>query len=101
MLVLEKAEKPEIKLQTSVSEFPNAYCNPKSQILNKTGVDLLLEVFWFFNDPADIGNLILVPLAFQKPAWLSGSSRLMYFGSMAWIILSINLVVCEMSATVQ
>ena len=42
----------------------------------------------------------LVPLPFLKPAWTSGSSRFMYCWSLAWRILSILLLVCEMSAIV-
>ena len=40
----------------------------------------------------------LVPLPFLKPAWTSGSSRLMYCWSLAWRILSIALLACETSA---
>ena len=40
----------------------------------------------------------LVPLPFLKPAWTSGSSWLMYCWSLAWRILSITLLACEMSA---
>ena len=43
----------------------------------------------------------LVPLAFLNPAWTSGSSRFMYYWSLAWRILSITLLACEMSAIVQ
>ena len=43
----------------------------------------------------------LVPLHFLNPAWTSGSSQFMYFWSLAWRILSITLVVCEMSAIVR
>ena len=43
----------------------------------------------------------LVPLPFLKPAWTSGSSRLMYCWSLAWKILSITLLACEMSAIVR
>ena len=39
----------------------------------------------------------LVPLPFLKPAWTSGSSRFTYW-SLAWRILSITLLACEMSA---
>ena len=42
----------------------------------------------------------LVPLPFLKPAWTSGSSWLTYYWSLAWRILSITLLVCEMSAIV-
>ena len=37
----------------------------------------------------------LVPLPFLKPAWTSGSSRLTYCWSLAWRILSITLLACE------
>ena len=40
----------------------------------------------------------LVPLPFLKPAWTSGSSKFTYCWSLAWRILSITLLVCEMSA---
>ena len=39
----------------------------------------------------------LVPLPFLKPAWTSGSSWFMYCWSLAWRILSITLLACEMS----
>ena len=40
----------------------------------------------------------LVPLPFLKPAWTSGSSRFTYCWNLSWRILSITLLVCEMSA---
>ena len=43
----------------------------------------------------------LVPLPFLKPAWTSGSSWFTYCWSLAWRILSITLLACVMSATVQ
>ena len=43
----------------------------------------------------------LVPLPFLKPAWTSGISRFTYCWSLAWRILSITLLACEMSAIVQ
>ena len=43
----------------------------------------------------------LVPLPFLKPALISGNSRLTYCWSLAWRILSITLLVCEMSAIVR
>ena len=42
----------------------------------------------------------LVPLPFLKPAWTSGSSWFTYCWSLAWRILSISLLVCEMIAIV-
>ena len=38
----------------------------------------------------------LVPLPFLNPAWTSGSSRFTYYWSLAWRILSITLLACEM-----
>ena len=43
----------------------------------------------------------LVPLPFLKPAWTSGCSQFTYCWSLAWRILSITLLVCEMCAIVQ
>ena len=43
----------------------------------------------------------LVPLPFLKPAWTTGSSHFSYCWSLAWRILSITLLVCEISAIVQ
>ena len=43
----------------------------------------------------------LVPLPFLKPAWTSGSSWFMYCWSLAWRILSITLLACEMSAILR
>ena len=38
------------------------------EIVNKAEIDVFLELSCFFDDPMDVGNLILVPLAFLKPA---------------------------------
>ena len=43
----------------------------------------------------------LVPLLFLKPAWTSESSWFMCYWSLAWRILSITLLACEMSAIMQ
>ena len=37
-------------------------------IVNKAEVDAFLELSCFFDDPADVGNLISGPLPFLKPA---------------------------------
>ena len=42
----------------------------------------------------------LVPLPFLKPGWISGSSWFTYCWRLAWRILSITALACEMSATV-
>ena len=43
----------------------------------------------------------LVPLPFLKAAWTSGSSQFTYSLSLAWRILSITLLACEMSEIVR
>ena len=43
----------------------------------------------------------LIPLPFLKPAWTSGSSCFTYCWSLDWIILSITLLVCEISAIMR
>ena len=70
-------------------------------IVNKAEIDVFLELSCFFHDPADVGNWSLIPLPFLKPAWTSGSSRFTCCWSLAWRILSITLLACEMSAIVQ
>ena len=40
----------------------------------------------------------LAPLLFLNPAWTSGSLQFMYCWSLAWKILSITLLACEISA---
>ena len=37
-------------------------------VVNKAAVDDFLELSCFFDDPMDVGNLILVPLPFLNPA---------------------------------
>ena len=70
-------------------------------IVNKAEINAFLELSCFFDDPADVGNLISGSSAFSKtPAWTSGNSRFMYCWRVAWRILSISLLACEMSAIV-
>ena len=54
----------------SLEEFSTIYFDPHKGfgIVNKTEIDVFLEISCFFHDPADVGNLILVPLPFLKPA---------------------------------
>ena len=35
-------------------------------IVNKAEIDVFLELSWFFDDPADVGNLISGSSAFSK-----------------------------------
>ena len=70
-------------------------------IVNRTEVDVFRELSCFFDGPMDVGNLISGSSAFSKPAWTSGSSCFKYCWSLAWRILSITLLACEMSTIVR
>jgi len=51
----------------SLSEFSTVYCDPHSQRLwHKAEIDVFLELSCFFDDPADVGNLISGSSAFSK-----------------------------------
>ena len=66
-------------------------------IVNKAEIDVYLELSCSFDDPADVAIWFLVLLpSFIKPAGTSGSSQFMYCWSLAWRILSITLLACEM-----
>ena len=70
-------------------------------ILRKAEIDF----FWNFLAFSMIQKMLaiwsLVPLTFLNPARISGSSQFTYCWSLAWRILRIPLLVCEMSAIVQ
>ena len=52
----------------SLSEFSTVYCNPVKGfgIVNKAEIDVFLELSSFFDDAADVGNLISGSSAFSK-----------------------------------
>ena len=71
-------------------------------IVNKAEIDVF---FWNSLAFSMIQRMLaiwsLVPWPFLKPAWTTGSSWFTYCWSLAWRILSIILLVCEVSAIVQ
>ena len=70
-------------------------------IVNKAEVNVFWNSLAFSMIQEMLAIWALVPLPFPKPVWTSGSSWFIYCWSLAWRILSITLVVCEMSAIVQ
>ena len=52
----------------SLSEFSTVYCDPHKGfgIVNKAEIDVFIELSCFFDDPADVGNLISGSSAFSK-----------------------------------
>jgi len=53
----------------SLSEFSAVYCDHTVKgfgVVNKAEINVFLELSCFFNDPADVGNLISGSSAFSK-----------------------------------
>ena len=66
-------------------------------IVNKAEIDVFLELSCFFDDPVDVGNLISGSSAFSSlNVW-----KFTYCWSLAWRILSMTLLACEMSAILR
>ena len=67
-------------------------------IVNKAEIDVLLELSCFFDDPADVGNLISGSSAFSKTSLNIWKFTVHILLKPVWRILSITLLACEMSA---
>ena len=78
-------------------------------IVNKAEVDVFLELFHFFDDPLDVGNLISGSSAFSKSSlniWKFTVHLLLkpvlenfeYYFTSITSMTSITLLACEMSA---
>ena len=70
-------------------------------IVNKAEIDVFLELSHFYDDPADVGNLISGSSAFSKSSLNIWKFMVHVLMSFAWRILSITLLECEMSAIVR
>ena len=64
-------------------------------------VDVFLQLPCFLHDSVNVSNLISGSSASLKSSLESGKSWFTYYLSLAWRILSITLVACEMSTVVQ
>ena len=64
-----------------------------SGIVNKAEIDVFLELSCFFDDPADVGNLISGSSTFSKSSLnIWNISQFTYCRSLAWGILSLALL---------
>jgi len=63
--------------------------------------DVFLELSCLFNDPRILAIWSLAPLSFLNTAWTSRSLWFRYCWSLAWRILSITLLACDMRAIVR
>ena len=69
-------------------------------VINKAEVDVFLELSCFFDDPADVGNLISGSSAFSKTSLNIWNFMVHVLLKPEGRILSITLLACEMSAIV-
>ena len=70
------------------------------RIVNEEEVDFFLEFSCFLYDPVDSGNLISGSSAFSKSSLNIWKFLVRVLFSLAWRILSITLLACEMSSSV-
>ena len=70
-------------------------------IVKEAELDVFLELSCFFYDPTDVGNLICGFSAFSKSSLNIWRFLVHILLSLAWRILSITLLACEISAIVQ
>ena len=82
-------------------QFPVIHTVKGFGIVNKANVDIFLELSFFFNDPADVGNLISGSSAFSKSSLNIWKFMVHVLLKPGLRILSITLLACEMSANVQ
>ena len=71
-------------------------------IVNKAEIDVFLELSCFFDDPADVGNLISGSSGFSKSSlniW-KFMVHIVLKPGLALVMLSITLLACEMNAIV-
>ena len=109
--VLTGASPPAIRFlrrQIRWSGIPNSNNFPEFAVIQKDNsfstvneADVYLEFSCFFYEPTDVGNLISGSSAFSKSSLNIWSFQFTYCWSLAWRILSISLLDCEMSAVVQ
>ena len=69
-------------------------------IVYKAEIDVFLELSCFFNDPANVGNLISGSSAFSKTSLSIWKVTVHDCWSLVWRILSITLLACETSTIV-
>jgi len=69
-------------------------------VLNEAAEDVFLELSCFFYDPRNVSNLISGSSAFSKSSLYIWKFSVQILLSLAWRILSMTLLACEMSAIV-
>ena len=70
-------------------------------IVNKTEVDVFLELSYFFDDPTDVGNLIPSSFAFSKSSLNTWKFTVHVLLKPGLENFERTLLACEMNAIVQ
>ena len=82
------------------SQFVMIHTVKGSIVVNEAKVDIFLELFCcFFNDPADVGNLISGSSAFSKSNLNMWKFKVHTLLKPGLKFLSISFLACEMSTT--
>ena len=82
------------------SQFVVIYTVKGFGVINKAEGDVFLVFSCFFNDPTDVGNLTSGSSAFSKSILHMWKFMVHVLLSLAWRILSITSLTCEMNAAV-
>ena len=69
-------------------------------VVNKAEINVFLELSCFFDDPADVGNLVSDSSVFPKTSLNTWKFPVHICWGMTQKILSITLLACEMCAIV-
>ena len=88
---------------TTLSEFSTVCVTHIAKgfsVVSEAEVDVFLQFSCFFCDPMDVGNVISGSPVFSNPAYTCRNSYFTYCWNLAWRILRITLLACEMSAIV-
>ena len=84
-------------LFTNFTQFVVIHTVKVFGIVNRTKVEVSLELSCFSDDPVDVGNLISDSSAFSKTSLNIWEFMFTYCWRLTWRILSITLLVCEMN----
>jgi len=85
----------------SIFQFVVIHAVKGFTVVNKAQLDVFLELSCFFDDPIDVDNFISGSSAFSKTSLNIWNFMVHVLLSLAWRILNINLLVCEMCKIVQ
>ena len=84
-----------------LKNFPQYIVNTVKGFSIVSEADVFLKLSYFFYDPMDVGNLLSGSCAFSKSSLNIWKFMVHIQLKLAWRILSIILLACEMNSVVQ